>query len=101
MLSTDTSFVIFISAECSMRTMVASESKKKYMRKYNRLPSVKNKKAEYMREARRKKDKTAAAELVKFLLEVGYEDMAFEYAQERAPEMLVEVRASRQHISHR
>ncbi len=71
---------------------MVSEQKKKYMKRYNHSSEVKSKKAEYMRSVRAEKDKAAAVELVNFLLEMGYEDMAFEYALERAPEMLATIR---------
>lgn len=71
---------------------MVSERKKRYMKSYNRRQEVKEKKADYMRKVRSEKDKAAAVELVKFLLEIGYEDIAFEYALERAPEMLVAVK---------
>ncbi len=71
---------------------MVSEPKKKYMKHYNRRPETKVRKAAYMREVRDQKDKAAAVELVNFLLEMGYEDMAFEYALERAPEMLAVIK---------
>lgn len=63
------------------------------MKKYNQQPEVKAKKAAYMRKVRFEADKAAARRLVSFLLNMGYEDMAFETAQERAPEMLVTVKS--------
>ena len=59
------------------------------MKRYNKRPEVKAKKAAYMRRMRAETDQTAAKDLVKFLIDMGYESMAFDYAQERAPEMLV------------
>jgi len=59
------------------------------MQKYNQRPEVKARKAEYMRRVRSEADKKAARSLVSFLLDIGYENMAFDIAQERAPEMLV------------
>ena len=72
--------------------MAVSETKRKYMKKYNQKPEVKARKAAYMRKVRAKADKDAARRLVSFLLDMGYEDAAFETAQERAPEMLVTVK---------
>ncbi len=69
--------------------MAKNKSKAKYMRKYNQRAYVKQKKAEYMRKVRAQRDQEAAKDLVRFLLELGYEDMAYDYAKERAPEMLV------------
>ncbi len=73
--------------------MSVSKKKKQYMKKYNQQPEVKAKKAAYMRKVRFEADKAAARRLVSFLLNMGYEDMAFETAQERAPEMLVTVKS--------
>ncbi len=72
---------------------MVSERKKKYMKKYNKKPKVKARKAEHMRKIRKLADKEATHKLVRFLLDVGYENLAFEYAQERAPEMLATVKA--------
>lgn len=71
---------------------MVTERKKQYMKFYNQLPHVKAKKAEYMRRIRAESDSVAARNLVRALLDFGYEDMAFEYAQERAPEMLATVK---------
>jgi|GEM_PF-1513218 len=68
---------------------MVSEKKKAYMYKYNQTPEVKLKKAEYMRKVRAEKDQVAARNLVHELLEFGYEDLAYEYALERAPETLI------------
>jgi len=65
------------------------------MKRYNKRADVKAKKAEYMRRVRAEADKKAARELVSFLLESGYDDMAYDYALERAPEMLVTVKGRR------
>ena len=62
------------------------------MRRYNQRTDVKAKKAAYMRKVRSETDKKAARDLVKFMLEMGYENEAFEVAKERAPEMLVRVK---------
>lgn len=62
------------------------------MRKYNKLPSVKAKKREYMRRVRADQDKDAARRLVLFLSENGYSDWAADIALERAPEMLATVK---------
>lgn len=72
---------------------MVSETKKRYMKQYNKKPEVKARKAAYMRKIRAQKDKEAAYNLVRFLLDLGYEDMAYEYALERAPEMLATVKA--------
>jgi hypothetical protein len=79
---------------------MVSERKKQYMRLYNRRPEVKAKKAEYMRLKRKELDKIAARRLVQELLDLGFEQLAFEYALERAPEMLatVRVRANKNQI---
>lgn len=71
---------------------MVSERKRAYMKRYNKRANVKAKKAAYMRRVRGEADKKAARELVSFLLEHGYEDMATDYALERAPEMLVSVK---------
>ena len=68
---------------------MVTERKKKYMKRYNKRPEVKASKAAYMRRIRSEADQVAARDLVEFLLDMGYEDMAFDYASERAPEMLV------------
>lgn len=70
-----------------------STRKRTYMKHYNQLPSVKARKAGYMRKIRAQEDQEAARRLVGFLLEQGYEDMAYAYALERAPEMLITIRA--------
>jgi len=62
------------------------------MKFYNKKPEVKQKKADYMRKIRAEKDAEASRKLVQSLLELGYENLAFEYAQERAPEMLAAVK---------
>ena len=72
---------------------MASERKKAYMRKYNQRPEVKVRKAAYMRRIRAEKELEAARNLVRVLLDCGYEGMAFEYAKERAPEMLLTVKS--------
>ena len=68
---------------------MVSEHKKKYMHTYNQKPEVKAKKAAYMRKMRAEKDKDAAKALVRLMLDLGYGDLAFDFAKERAPEMLV------------
>jgi len=73
--------------------MPVSVKKKQYMRSYNQRSEVKAKKAAYMRKVRADADEKAARSLVSFLLEMGYEDMAFDIAQERAPEMLLTTKA--------
>jgi|TARA_Y100000034_G_scaffold133521_1_gene199200 hypothetical protein len=69
--------------------MAASTRKKAYMSDYNKRPEVKARKAKYMRKFRAKADREAAERLVNSLLEQGFEDWAFDVAQERAPHMLV------------
>jgi len=71
---------------------MVSEQKQAYMKSYNRQPKVKAKKAEYMRMKRAESDEIAARKLVTELLDMGFENLAFEYALERAPEMLATVK---------
>lgn len=71
---------------------MVSEHKKAYMRRYNRKPEVRALKAGYMRRKRAEADTDAARRLVTELLSLGYENLAFEYAMERAPEMLATVK---------
>ena len=59
------------------------------MKGYNQKPEVKARKAAYMRKVRSKADRDAAERLVNSLLEQGFEDWAFDVAQERVPHMLV------------
>ena len=61
------------------------------MKQYNQLASVKQRKAGYMRRIRAEADTEASQRLVHTLLDLGFEGLAFEYAQERAPEMLATV----------
>lgn len=72
---------------------MVSKRKKAYMKEYNQRLEVKARKAAYMRKIRAEKDKEAAREVVNLLLKHGFEDMAFEYAKERAPELLLTVKA--------
>jgi len=72
---------------------MVTEHKKQYMKRYNQLPQVKAKKAGYMRRVRAEKDSESARNLVRTLLDLGHEQLAFEYAQERCPEMLITVKA--------
>ena len=72
---------------------MVTEHKKQYMKRYNQLPDVKAKKANYMRRIRAAKDSESARNLVRTLLDLGHEQLAFEYAQERAPEMLITIKA--------
>ncbi|MBD3263218.1 hypothetical protein GF374_02460 [Candidatus Woesearchaeota archaeon] len=72
---------------------MANARKKAYMKQYNKKPKVKAKKAKYMRKIRSKEDKKAARRLVRFLLDIGYEDLAYQHALERAPEMLITVKS--------
>ena len=69
--------------------MSVSKNKKSYMKKYNNREYVKQKKAEYMRKTRKNSDDESSIRLVNLLREYGYEDWAFDVAQERAPHMLV------------
>ena len=69
--------------------MSVSENKKAYMKKYNNRDYVKRKKAEYMRKTRSNENNEASVRLVNLLREYGFEDWAFDVAQERAPQMLV------------
>ena len=71
---------------------MVSEQKRHDMRFYNKKPEVKAKKADYMRTKRAESDEIAARKLVTELLDMGFENLAFEYAQERAPEMLATVK---------
>ncbi len=71
---------------------MVSPRKREYMKFYNRKSSVKEKKAEYMRNKRAEADSEASRKLVQGLLDLGYEQLAYEYAQERAPEMLATVK---------
>jgi hypothetical protein len=71
---------------------MVSAQKKAYMKFYNRKPEVKQKKVEYMRKIRAANDEEASKKLVQSLLDLGFEQLAFEYAQERAPEMLASVK---------
>jgi len=73
---------------------MVSEQKKHYMHLYNRKPEIKAKKAEYMRQKRAEADAEAAHKLVQNLIRLGYENLAYEYALERAPEMLVTAKTS-------
>ncbi|MBI2040553.1 MAG: hypothetical protein HYT16_00440 [DPANN group archaeon] len=70
---------------------MATHRKKAYMKSYNQLATVKQRKAEYMRKVRAEADQDASRKLVQTLLDLGFEGLATEYAQERAPEMLVTV----------
>ncbi len=70
---------------------MVSPHKKAYMKAYNQLATVKAKKAGYMRRVRAEADNEASQRLVHTLLDLGFENLAFEYAQERAPEMLATI----------
>lgn len=63
--------------------------KKEYMDKYNKRDYVKERKKLYMRKQRAEKEEEAARNLVNIFLEAGFEDIAYQYALERAPDMLV------------
>ena len=67
---------------------MVSSIKKDYMKHYNKRPYVKLKKALYMQQKRAEADTEAGKRLVQTLLGLGFENLAFEYALERAPEML-------------
>ena len=71
---------------------MVSPGKREYMKFYNGKLEVKQKKADYMRRIRTEKDEEASRKLVQGLLDLGYENLALEYAQERAPEMLATVK---------
>ncbi|MGB9674998.1 MAG: hypothetical protein ACP5IJ_01275 [Candidatus Nanoarchaeia archaeon] len=73
---------------------MVSAKKKAYMKEYNSRPEVKARKAAYMRALRAQRAKQAAAEIVKTFLNFGYENLAFEYAKECCPELLLTVKAS-------
>ena len=68
--------------------------KKEYMEKYNQRKYVKERKKLYMRKQRAEKEDEAARNLVNIFLEAGFEDLAYQYALERAPEMLVKASKS-------
>ncbi len=72
---------------------MANPHKLVYMKSYNQRLDVKAKKAEYMRRARSQKDQESSRNLVHTLLDLGFESLALEYAQERAPEMLAMIKA--------
>lgn len=74
---------------------MSSKSKKEYMKEYNQRDYVKEKKREYMRRKRAEEERKASRHLVKLFLDAGYEDLAYEYAVERAPEMLAKARNKR------
>ena len=63
--------------------------KKEYMKKYNQRKYVKERKKFYMRDKRAENEEESARNLVKIFLEAGFEDIAYQYALERAPDMLV------------
>ncbi len=65
------------------------------MQNYNQREYVKSRKAAYMRKKRVSAAKVRAREVVRAFLDVGFEDQAFEYAKEFAPEMLLTVKARR------
>jgi hypothetical protein len=71
---------------------MVSAQKRHYMHFYNKKPEVKAKKADYMRIKRTESDEIAARKLVTELLDMGFEQLAFEYATERAPEMLATIK---------
>ena len=80
---------------------MASQRKLAYMKYYNQRPEVKAKKAGYMRRVRAQKDESASRSLVQALLNLGFENLAFEYAQERAPEMLAVVSSKARQVKVR
>lgn len=73
---------------------MVSPSKQAYMKSYNRKPEVKTKKADYMRVKRAEENEIASRKLVTELLDLGFENLAFEYALERAPEMIATVKVA-------
>ncbi|MEK6923371.1 MAG: hypothetical protein AABW84_01605 [Nanoarchaeota archaeon] len=70
-----------------------TEHKKEYMRKYNKQLEVKVKKAAYMRKVRAERKTKDAYDMVRFLLNAGYENMAFDYAKQYVPDMLVTIKS--------
>ena len=54
-----------------------------------------------MRRIRAEADQDASRNLVHTLLDLGFESMAFEYAQERAPEMLAVVSSKARQVKVR
>lgn len=72
---------------------MVSKRKKEYMRNYNKLAEVKARKAAYMRAKRADLAKKRARENVLAFIDAGFEDQAFEYAKEFAPEMLLTIKA--------
>jgi len=80
---------------------MATPRKLAYMKFYNQRPEVKARKAGYMRRVRAEADKDASQQLVQTLLNLGFENLAFEYAQERAPEMLAVVSSRARRVKAR
>ncbi len=72
---------------------MVSKRKKEYMKGYNQKLEVKSKKAAYMRKIRGEKARLLARENVLAFLDAGFENQAFEYAKEFAPEMLLTIKA--------
>jgi len=77
----------------SIKMAKSTKRKKQYMKKYNQRKDVKSKKADYMRKVRSEEEKDASRKLVELFLEFGFEDLAYETAMERAPEMLATVQS--------
>lgn len=63
--------------------------KKEYMKRYNHRDYVKEKKKKYMRKKRAEKEEESSRNLVNIFLDAGFENLAYEYALERAPSMLI------------
>lgn len=80
---------------------MVSERKKAYMRIYNTKPEVKLKKAEYMRKRRAEEKKAKMFDLVKTMLNLGYENLAFEYAKTYCPEILLTAKIKKKKASTR
>ncbi len=72
-----------------------STRKKQYMKQYNQKLEVKARKAAHMRSVRAEKEQEAARKVVQAFLEFGFENLAEEFARERAPEMLLTIKARR------
>ncbi|MEM2954389.1 MAG: hypothetical protein QW625_00335 [Candidatus Nanoarchaeia archaeon] len=74
---------------------MVSERKKAYMRQYNAKPEIKAKKAAYMRRKRAEEKKLRILNLIRFMLNLGYENLAFAYAKEYCPEMLLAIKVKK------
>ena len=72
---------------------MVTKRKKIYMKLYNKQQAVKARKAAYMRKIRAEKRTYETRDMVRFLLDSGYEKLAFDYAKQYAPEMLVTIKS--------